>query len=111
MMAKGVVIAAIMIAGFNAMWKFSQELGRRKLAREDELRGFSIPISATRKGAKQMGKQIDGMDEGWIDMEAYDDSSDNNNSDSKKKKGGKDNKRKKKSDDDDDDDDNDDEED
>ena len=39
--------------------------------REDRLRGFRIPLSATRKGARPMGKQIEGMDEGWIDMEAY----------------------------------------
>ena len=39
--------------------------------REDRLRGFRIPLSATRKGARPMGRQIEGMDEGWIDMEAY----------------------------------------
>lgn len=85
MIAKGMVIAALVLACFNVIWRFSQELGRRKLQREDELRGFSIPISAIRKGAKQMGKQIDGMDEGWIDMEAYDESDENNNKNGKKK--------------------------
>lgn len=87
MIAKGMVIAALILACFNAIWRFSQELGRRKLQRENALRGFSVPISAIRKGAKQMGKQIDGMDDGWIDMEAYEDSDEN--SDNKNKKNGK----------------------
>ena len=95
MMGKGFIVVVFLLAGFNAIWKFSQELGRRRLAREDALRGFSIPISAVRKGARQMGKQIDGMDEGWIDMEAFDENSDNssgsgnNNKNDKKRKDGK----------------------
>ena len=87
MIAKGMVIAALVLACFNAIWRFSQELGRRKLQRENALRGFSVPISAIRKGAKQMGKQIEGLDDGWIDMEAYEDSGENNDNNKNKKNG------------------------
>ena len=64
--------------------------------REDRLRGFSIPISAVTKGSRRMGKQIEGMEDGFIDMEAYEDDDEDadeggnsNNKNGKKGKGGK----------------------
>lgn len=33
------------------------------------MRGYSVPLSAFRKGATVMGRQIEGMAEGWLDME------------------------------------------
>lgn len=43
------------------------------ISREDKLRGFSTPVSAISKKSAKKGKQIEGMDDGWIDMEQYDD--------------------------------------
>ena len=81
------------------------------IIREDRLRGFSIPISAVTKGSRRMGKQIEGMEDGFIDMEAYEDEDEDadggGNSDDKKGKKGKGGKpkgkRPKPEDDDDDD--------
>ena len=46
------------------------------MRREDRLRGRSIPISAITKGSRAMGRQIEGLDEGWVDMEKFADGDD-----------------------------------
>ena len=37
------------------------------LYREEELRGFSTPVSAAYKGATNRGRPVEGM-EGWVDL-------------------------------------------
>ena len=65
--------------------------------KKERERGFSMPLSAISKKAARKGKQIDGMDEGWVDMELDDDEETDENEIKKSKKD-------KKNDDDDDDD-------
>jgi hypothetical protein len=70
--------------------------------------GYSSPLSAISKNAARKGKQLDNMDDGWIDMEVADDEDveePSGNPKSGKSKGKNSNKKRTDDDDDDDDDD------
>lgn len=41
--------------------------------REEATFGYAMPISAITKKSARKGRQIDGMDDGWIDMELDED--------------------------------------
>lgn len=53
---------------------------QNKVAKEDAVRGYKLPTSAISKKAPKSGKKIQGMGDGWIDMENYEDDDDGGNS-------------------------------
>jgi len=63
----GYFAAAIMIV--TVLYRSAIQTYQRRVEREDSIRGYKLPTSAISKKAKKKGKQLDGMEEGWVDME------------------------------------------
>jgi hypothetical protein len=74
----GYFAVAVMIV--TVLYRSAIQTYQRRVEREDSIRGYKLPTSAVSKKAKKKGKQLDGMDEGWVDMELNaDDDNENNN--------------------------------
>ena len=79
----GILAAALLYR--SAMASFE-----RYKARQDAERGYRLPTSAVSKKAKKKGRQLEGQDDGWVDMELDADAdNDDNNDNDKDGKGGK----------------------
>jgi len=70
--AVGIVVVTVLYRGAMSSY-------RQRVEREDAVRGYRLPTSAVSKKAPKKGRQIEGQDEGWIDMESSE--ADDNNDD------------------------------
>jgi hypothetical protein len=101
----GFGVFAVGIVVVTVMYRAAMASYRQRVQREDMMRGYKLPTSAVSKKAPKKGKQIEGQDDGWIDMES--EVEDDTDTDSGTRRG----KNKKIKDDDNDDDDDDDDDD
>ena len=73
----GYFAVAVMIV--TVLYRSAIQTYQRRVEREDSIRGYKLPTSAISKKAKKKGKQLDGMDDGWVDMELNADDENENN--------------------------------
>lgn len=67
LICKGMVYITIGIYALGLLFARARDEIKKDRAREAAIRGFDMPISATYKGSRFAGKEVEGM-EGWIDM-------------------------------------------
>lgn len=66
---KGLGIAFILMTLLSFIYKAATAAAQRRMARDDAMRGISFSTSAISKKAARKGRKVEGMAEGWLDME------------------------------------------
>ena len=65
--SRGLFYMSIATVFAGILFTKARESVKRDRAREAEILGFDMPVSATYKNSKYKGRAVEGM-EGWIDM-------------------------------------------
>lgn len=66
---KGIAAALLLITLLTTIYRLAVASFQRRMARDDEARGISFSTSAISKKAARKGRTVEGMAEGWLDME------------------------------------------
>lgn len=82
---KGIACAFLLVTVLSFIYKAAMAAARRRMARDDAARGISFGTAAISKKAARKGRKMDGMGDGWLDME-FEDDDDSKDSDKKPKK-------------------------
>ena len=66
---KGLGLAVVLMAALSFIYKAATAAAQRRMARDDAMRGITFSTSAISKKAARKGRRVEGMAEGWLDME------------------------------------------